>query len=306
MDLSNNYAFQTLAHTLHDYNDNMSDYNSNMRHLINSMNRFIDLQLDSEPLLRNTDTNTVPTRTNVFQQPSIPHNQRPLGLGYNLFNQPYIRQPIQPPIQRPIQRVFQDVIVRPTYAQIMNACYFYIHHESMPVSTCPISLTPFVEGDQICRIRYCNHIFKKESIMQWFNSSVRCPVCRYDIRDYVDISNNTELNNENTENNSNESGSNPPSSTSSTSNNTNTNFNPYRNGANVINRFGESLENFLTNELNNIDMDSSIGQLLYSFDIPIITNNTTANTGVIINDVIDISVNNMSDISDNTPSISLL
>ena len=101
--------------------------------------------------------------------------------------------------------------------------------------------------------------------MQWFNSSVRCPVCRYDIRDYVDISNNIQLNNENTEDNSNESGSNPPSSTSSTSNNTNINFLIHIEMINVINRFGESLENFLTNELNNIDMDSSIGQLLYSF-----------------------------------------
>ena len=54
-------------------------------------------------------------------------------------------------------------------------------------------------------------------------------------------------------------------------------------------------------------MDSSIGQLLYSFDIPIITNNTNANTGVIINDIIDISGSDMLDISDNTPPpISLL
>ena len=302
MDLSNNYAFQTLVRTLDDYSDNMSDYNSNMRHLINSMNRFIDLQLDSEPLLHNTDRvnrNSIPNGTNIFQQPSVPHNQRPLGLGYNLFNQPYFRQPIQ----RPIQRHFQDVVIRPTYEQIMNACHFYLHDNTMPVSTCPISLSPFVEGDEICRINYCSHIFKKESIMEWFNTSVRCPVCRYDIRDYVDISNNTQLNNENTEENSNETSSNPPSSTSSTSNIPNTNFNPYRNGTNVINRFGESLENFLTNELNNIDVDNSIGQLLYSFDIPIISNNithnTTPNTSVIINDVLDISYNNTSDISYN-------
>ena len=63
----------------------------------------------------------------------------------------------------------------------------------MVESTCPISLVPFRAGDEICRIRHCNHSFKKHYILEWFRYNVRCPVCRYDIREYLnhlDLSNN--------------------------------------------------------------------------------------------------------------------
>ena len=33
-------------------------------------------------------------------------------------------------------------------------------------------------------IRQCNHIFKTEELNTWFRSNCRCPVCRYDIRNY--------------------------------------------------------------------------------------------------------------------------
>ena len=37
-------------------------------------------------------------------------------------------------------------------------------------------------------ISQCNHIFSANELLNWFNSNVRCPMCRYDIRNYVNHS----------------------------------------------------------------------------------------------------------------------
>jgi len=79
---------------------------------------------------------------------------------------------------------YEDVIVHPTRAQIDQATELILYDNSMIHSQCAITLEPFEEGEEICRIRHCFHCFKKTAIMDWFRRNVRCPVCRYDIRDY--------------------------------------------------------------------------------------------------------------------------
>ena len=76
------------------------------------------------------------------------------------------------------------VTVRPTHTQIANATELININESMINTTCPILQTSFQDGDRISRIKHCGHCFIEEGLMVWFNQSVLCPVCRYDIRDY--------------------------------------------------------------------------------------------------------------------------
>ena len=33
-----------------------------------------------------------------------------------------------------------------------------------------------------CRVRQCGHIYHRDCVVNWFSMSVRCPVCRFDIR----------------------------------------------------------------------------------------------------------------------------
>jgi len=94
------------------------------------------------------------------------------------------------------QPLMEDVVVAPTQEQISNAVErIFIEHPD-PNVRCPISLEEFGRNDNILRIRHCKHIFKEESLLNWFCRNVRCPVCRYDIRDYRrprgsrDVSNN--------------------------------------------------------------------------------------------------------------------
>ncbi len=49
---------------------------------------------------------------------------------------------------------------------------------------CPISLERFTNDQTVSQIRQCGHIFNTTELQTWFRENVRCPVCRYDIRDY--------------------------------------------------------------------------------------------------------------------------
>tara|TARA_Y100000389_G_scaffold184407_1_gene202826 strand:- start:13118 stop:14008 length:891 start_codon:yes stop_codon:yes gene_type:complete len=85
---------------------------------------------------------------------------------------------------------FESVRVRPTQQQISEAT------ETLPFNQianplnhrCPITLIPFGNNQNVIRIRHCQHIFDSNGINEWFSNSVRCPVCRYDIREHNNLS----------------------------------------------------------------------------------------------------------------------
>ena len=77
-----------------------------------------------------------------------------------------------------------NVIVRPTNQQIENASRLVSYNEIRNPNSeaCPISLERFNPLDQVRQINHCGHIFLPSEFNEWFQSNVRCPVCRYDIR----------------------------------------------------------------------------------------------------------------------------
>uniref|UniRef100_A0A6C0JC91 Uncharacterized protein n=1 Tax=viral metagenome TaxID=1070528 RepID=A0A6C0JC91_9ZZZZ len=106
------------------------------------------------------------------------------------------------------------VVVRPSEYQINNATetisFSSILENERRYDRCPISHEPFTENSTVTRIRHCGHYFEPVSLTTLFRNSVRCPVCRYDIRDYTttDAPRNTNANtNTNTNTNTNAIGS---------------------------------------------------------------------------------------------------
>jgi hypothetical protein len=69
------------------------------------------------------------------------------------------------------------VTIAPTRAQIRSSLEDYPN----TTSNCAICQDAISSGG--CRIRHCGHVYHRTCIEQWFSSSVRCPVCRYDIRE---------------------------------------------------------------------------------------------------------------------------
>lgn len=86
------------------------------------------------------------------------------------------------------------VIVRPSRHQLDRATRIVRYGDiENPINTqCPISLENFQDGSNVVQILICRHIFQPSSFNQWFNSNVRCPVCRYDIRNYSSTTENNE------------------------------------------------------------------------------------------------------------------
>ena len=78
------------------------------------------------------------------------------------------------------------VVIHPSEAQMVEAIENMTFSEVIdPVNrTCPISQDEFQENDDVSVIRHCGHIFRQEDVQTWFRSNVRCPLCRYDIREY--------------------------------------------------------------------------------------------------------------------------
>ena len=95
-----------------------------------------------------------------------------------------IQTPYDSPVRiRPSMRQIRDGTEIVIYSQIGSAVQDVQFR-------CPIDLLDFVPEDTILRIRQCGHIFREMNLRRHFRRNPRCPLCRFDIRDYSDISRN--------------------------------------------------------------------------------------------------------------------
>ena len=232
---------------MRDYGDNMHDYNINMSVYLSYL------------------THSLSNRIYTNERPI---HRRPI---MNPYSRNY---PISATIRDFVQRrdegqafinTFEDVIVRPSRAQIALATENILYDNSLPHSTCSITLEPFQEGEEVCRIRHCGHMFKRAAIQEWFVRNVRCPVCRFDIRESEPslASSRRYEEEEEKENDENEFDEaidelireqrrpiSPPAS-------------------NLTSMLTTAIRGFLNSEIQRIPTNSAFNELIYTFDIPI-------------------------------------
>jgi hypothetical protein len=99
------------------------------------------------------------------------------------------------------------VVIRPTEQQIRQATQLvrFGTITEPQNNNCPISLERFDEQQLVTRITFCGHIFSTSELQTWFETNVRCPLCRFDIREHrneVSRNNLSTINEEETFNNS--------------------------------------------------------------------------------------------------------
>lgn len=88
-----------------------------------------------------------------------------------------------------LEEFFNSVRVRATQQQIQGAtseCVFGSINEPKN-TTCPITLNVFQRNDTVTKINECGHLYTPSALTEWFNNNVHCPLCRYDIRDNVNL-----------------------------------------------------------------------------------------------------------------------
>ena len=177
-----------------EYNSNISDYNSNLR-------RFLDLTANINNNMNNERihqrNNNIRENRRQFVSPNMNHyrerytnhtqpNLRPRGI-YNYTPRQLLSHFLP-------NRTFTNVVVAPSERQISEATQHitYNENEEYNNNSCPIMMEDFNNGEQVFQIKHCGHNFREDALRNWFRTNVRCPVCRYDIRDYniYDVSGN--------------------------------------------------------------------------------------------------------------------
>jgi hypothetical protein len=78
----------------------------------------------------------------------------------------------------------EDVIISPTQEEITsNTRNIIFNTITSPLNmSCPITLERFEDNTECTQIIGCGHLFNRDGLTQWLRGNVRCPICRYDIR----------------------------------------------------------------------------------------------------------------------------
>lgn len=58
--------------------------------------------------------------------------------------------------------------------------------EDIQLGDCAVCQESIQNRPEGCRLRNCGHQFHDNCILEWFTHSVRCPVCRNDIREHTE------------------------------------------------------------------------------------------------------------------------
>jgi hypothetical protein len=79
-----------------------------------------------------------------------------------------------------------SVTIRPTAEQLEASSRLVRYGDIVsPLSeSCPISMDRFNIDDLVRQIHHCGHLFGPSQFDEWFQSNVRCPVCRFDVRNH--------------------------------------------------------------------------------------------------------------------------
>lgn len=209
---------QTTRVVMQNYGNQMRDYQTNVANTLQNINiMYQDIYRDNQTNPpqhgrdfnnqfrtqfassenRNNETNVIRRRrppvtwndvlTNHFQ-----------NIGINLGNEVFSLRPNNNQddlwLANLLLRMGQtqeNVIVAPTSQQIEDATEDIVFNEEnidrINETRCPITLEDFQENQVLVRIRRCGHVFSQEPFRNWFRQSVRCPVCRHDIRDNIPV-----------------------------------------------------------------------------------------------------------------------
>jgi len=199
--------YESITREIEELHRAQTEIRGNINHIIRNHNSYIHSDISGN-LNRQFGSTTTSTNQRVYidghpyileyQHQHIPINQRNnwsdssynysshhysdssgnLGIGsspYNGYNALNF-----------LQQFYSNVPVVPTNEQIVDSTLVgpFCQMITPTNNSCPISLEPFENNTIVTQIRGCGHIFHSDHIQAWFRTNPRCPVCRYDIRDY--------------------------------------------------------------------------------------------------------------------------
>lgn len=181
------------------YNNNMRQYHHNINQfnrvsttILNMMSSYETYQSQPTSLYSSnpqfgygTGTTTSP---NLFDFELDLNSRRFMNSIPPSLQEIMARNPTQVEIQGfsiPLSGSSEDRPSFPTISQVFNATEIFTYNDEtasrVTDTRCPISLEDFEQGEELCEIRHCHHVFKWTSLQRWFSQNSHCPVCRHNI-----------------------------------------------------------------------------------------------------------------------------
>jgi len=181
----------TILNLIEQLNENHNQYMNTVHRLADLIqprnNGLIDLSgsiISDISGNTNTNTNTRPVNTNTR---TVNTNTRTVNT--NTRTVQYSTEPIHHTIERtaldlPINFRFLTMNETPntdSFIRRYTKRIKYEREESNGEDVCPITRTPFEDGEEILEICVCKHRFRTNAIMSWLRNHDTCPVCRMNI-----------------------------------------------------------------------------------------------------------------------------
>lgn len=207
-------------HLLEDQNNNLRSLINSHNNIYSTIHRnnyqnmdltfrFLDRLIELQTINNNTTTSTTNTNTNTdaytnifgtrntfafgreprntfFHQPR--HNTRPFNWNTTgIFGRSTNNNNRSQQISRPFTNILNQTNLQPVIPsrlQIDTAVLSTKWREIKETTNqplCPITQQSFEDDDDVLKINHCGHVFKKNSLLQWFQRSSLCPVCRFNI-----------------------------------------------------------------------------------------------------------------------------
>ena len=283
-----NRQLDTIYETMINYNTTMLQYQANIREMlrlmnVNSMNYRLRMNENRQPhQSRNTP--------NIFRHFTNTTTQRQNGNNSFLFSQ----------WTQPLFNQTRPRILSQTQINQYTTTFTYSDqsHEHINETRCPISLENFQNGDSLCQIIGCGHVFLKSNLMNWFRRSHQCPICRYDL-----MNNQPQQNTESNEINPQQNAETNPQQNAET----NQNNPPQQNiGTNIQQNLEQEMYNLMQSFI-----DASISELGSNYDISVNSiplNDMSGLSSIFIPNNVsnnvrnDVSNNVRNDVSNNVPN----
>ena len=84
---------------------------------------------------------------------------------------------------------YNPISIRPSLFQIRRATRILEFRDISNTThqICPIDREILIPSDTVMQILHCNHYFRESNLRRHFRHNTRCPLCRFDIRNYIFI-----------------------------------------------------------------------------------------------------------------------
>jgi len=172
-----------LDNLLYEYNRNIRDYQQNIHCMIDA--------------IQNTHINPsqIPIRTrpnaqrNAHRNAQIntPSHATPEQDILSYFFYPLNSGPLNSPLNSPLNTNYNNILSDYQVNRATENIIFNTNNQQNNDDTrCSITMDVFIDGDELLRIKGCGHRFKKNALLEWFNRDSRCPMCRYNLHEYMD------------------------------------------------------------------------------------------------------------------------